>query len=253
MKKKILLIIVVIIIVAIGIYALSTTNNTTTNEDNVANISSSESSKPEGPQDITQAISNQENSEFYYGTIYKIEDQTIYFDTIDKGQYYFKDNDFNYINGRTFEQYTFENIQPNDYVHISEPDKIEIFRNITGEELKKELLVYCSTPMTPVAILSLDDDTDNPIQKINSNEATTIAYLHDAISSDMFPNKQDVTFEIKVKFTNDTTKYHSKSGKIVDIDTLIEYRKYNLSYIELDPKTINSECPTVASYDGTDT
>ena len=198
--------------------------------------------------DITQDLLNT-SSLFIYGTISKIENNTIYFYTKENKHYYIKNNDkFQYENGRTFERYNFEDIKEKDYIEISNSLTIKIYRNISGWELKKELLEYWTLrPKDYAMVVNIEE-----IEKINEDEVIATIPLNDIVYSEEFPIIHDEIVKVKVKFTNNT-EYHAKANDINDINTLIQNEQHYLSSIELDSSTIDSEYPVVLKYEGTDT
>ena len=142
-KLKIIIVIILSISIILGIGHLIYENiklhkTIESIENNVSDIEKQENASNtqtkdknnEDNIDITQDLLDT-SSLFIYGTISKIENNTIYFYTKENKHYYIRNNDkFQYENGRTFGKYNFEDIKEKDYIEISNSLTIKIYRNI---------------------------------------------------------------------------------------------------------------------------
>ena len=101
------------------------------------------------------------DNKVYYkvGKIEEIRDNKIYFSDNDKNKYILENSEqINYINGRTAEKYTFDNLKEGYYINLSNNKNCYVFRNIIGDELKKELLISLSLPDTVDMLRTSVDD-----------------------------------------------------------------------------------------------
>ena len=189
-------------------------------------------------------------SSFYKsGKIYKTANNKIYFSS--EGNKYFVENDeeFNFKDGRTNEDFKFEDIKEGYIIDFSINKNIYIFKNITGNELKKDLLYN----------LALDDNANltragisdiGEITKLNNTDGLVVFKLYDIANFNDEEIGLGESFEVTFKFTKNT-KYHSKGNYTYDLDTL-ENSKDTIMWLRLDPKTINNEYPEVLIFESSD-
>ena len=197
--------------------------------------------------DITEDFLN--SSKYLSGKIYKMTNDKIYFYTLDDKYYSLENNtSIKFLNGRTNAEYEFSKIKENYYIEASINNEVFIFKNIIGEDLKKELLVNLSLPKENAKVVNTIGIKE--INKIGKNEAIVTIVFEDLIDSEYYENTENFSFEIKVKFTTDTA-YYSKGGNIYNVDTLNQAMG-NINGIILDAKTIYNQYPEVleiSSYD----
>ena len=198
--------------------------------------------------DITEDFLN--SSRFLRGKIYKMTNDKIYFNTLDNKYYLLKNNDnIKFLDGRTNVEYEFNNIKENYYINTSVNNEVFIFKNINGEDLKKELLINLSLSTENAKFVNTIGIKE--INKIGNNEAIVTIVFDDLINSEYYENTEDYVFEIKVKFTNDTA-YFSKGGNIYNVDTLNQAMG-NINGIILNAKTIYNQYPEVLEFSSSDT
>ena len=102
-------------------------------------------------EDITSRVISNDNSIYKCGIIRKIKDNKITFIDKENNLYILENKEqIRYINGRTSEQCEFSKLKEGFYINISYDKTCYIYEDITGEELKKELLKS----------LALSDDVD---------------------------------------------------------------------------------------------
>lgn len=198
--------------------------------------------------DITEDFLN--SSKYLSGKIYKMTNDKIYFYTLDDKYYSLENNtSIKFLNGRTNAEYEFSKIKENYYIEASINNEVFIFKNINGEDLKKELLVNLSLPKENAKVVNTIGIKE--INKIGNNEAIVTIVFEDLIDSEYYENTENFSFEIKVKFTNDTA-YYSKGGNIYNVDTLNQAMG-NINGIILDAKTIYNQYPEVLEISSSDT
>lgn len=198
--------------------------------------------------DITEDFLN--SSRFLSGKIYKMANDKIYFNTLDNKYYVLKNNaNIKFLDGRTNVEYEFSNIKENYYINTSVNNEVLIFKNINGEDLKKELLINLSLSTENAKFVNTIGIKE--INKIGNNEAIVTIVFDDLINSEYYENTEDYVFEIKVKFTNDTA-YFSKGGNIYNVDTLSQAMG-NINGIILNAKTIYNQYPEVLEFSSSDT
>lgn len=140
---------------------IALSNSNTNNNTIIDNSTDTESTTTDGMTNITSKFLN----DYLYlsGKITKIEDNKIYILDKDNKEYILENNEqTKYIDGRTGVNYSFSNITENYYIHINSYDKIcYLFKDIEGEELKKELLISLSlTDSVKMVRSSIDEITD---------------------------------------------------------------------------------------------
>lgn len=187
------------------------------------------------PQDVTQKVRNSEA--YFSGIIQNIDANNIYFFNSDLRKYYINKNSLNYINGRTNEKITTDDIKVGYYIDTytyRESKVISILSNIKGEELRKELMknFALENPLyltiSPVGI---------NMEIINKDKAIlTITF------DDLLPNYNNDSrkFETKVEI-NSNTIIECK-GRINKVEQLGDVA-LDIIKIKLDKNTINDEIP----------
>lgn len=190
-------------------------------------------------QDVTQKIRNSEA--YFSGIIQNIDANNIYFFNSDLKKYYINKNSLTYINGRTNEKITIDDIKVGYYIDTytyRESKVISILSNIKGEELRKELMknFALENPLyltiSPVGI---------NMEIINKDKAIlTITF------DDLLPNYNNDgrKFETKVEINSNTIiECKGRTNKIEQLgDVALDIIK-----IKLDKNTINDEIP-IATY-----
>lgn len=188
-----------------------------------------------------------------YGKINKIEDDKIYFFDKDNTKYQLSnDKKIKYIDGRTGENYSFDDLKLNDYIHADAYyQTCYIFKNIQGEELKKEFLISLSLPDSAnMPRASIDEIKD--VQQLGNNEAIVTFAISDIISSEYYPDfiDENNTFDIKLKVTNETkynTIFHGKMA--YNANTIENAKSDAMYYIRLNPNTVNNKYPEISEFD----
>lgn len=222
-------------------------NNNTNNNTIVDNSTAPGNTTIEGIKNITSDFLN----DYLYlnGKITKVKDNKIYI--LDKGnkEYILENNEqIKYIDGRTGVNYSFNDITKNYYIHINSYDKIcYLFKDIEGEELKKELLISLSLPDS-VKMVRTSIDEIIEIEQLGNNEAIITFSISDIIWSEYYPgvNDEKHKFIVKFKATNNT-KYESKGRYTYDANT-IENSKGTILVIKLDENTLNNEYPEIREF-----
>lgn len=198
--------------------------------------------------DITEDFLN--SSKYLSGKIYKMTNDKIYFKTLDDKYYSLENNaTIKFLDGRTNVEYEFSKIKKNYYIITSFNNEVFIFKNIDGEDLKKELLINLSLSKESTKLVNTIGIKE--INKIGNNEAIVTIVFGDLINSEYYENTEDSSFEIKVKFTNNTA-YYSKGGTIYNVDTLSQAMG-NINGIILNAKTIYNQYPEVLEFSSSDT
>lgn len=245
-------IIVVIIIfwIVFFIYALSENDKELENQNIVYGNEDLKSEITNNRNEIDDLTFKMQNETCYkYGQVYKVNDKKIYFIDKEENKYSLENNDkFNYIDGRTGVKYSFDDIKENYYINVYNQD-CYIFKNIKGEELKKELLISLSLS-DEYNIVRTAIDNIQKIQQLGNNEAIVTIIISDLISPEYYPNSEKQSFEINVKFTNNT-KYQSKGNYTYDAST-IENSKDTIMTLKLDEKTLNYKYPEVLEFISSD-
>lgn len=245
-------IIVVIIIfwIVFFIYALSENDKELENENIVYGNENLKSEITNNRNEIDDLTFKMQNETCYkYGQVYKVNDKKIYFIDKEENKYSLDNNDkFNYIDGRTGIKYSFDDIKESYYINVYNQD-CYIFKNIKGEELKKELLISLSLS-DEYDIVRTAIDNIQKIQQLGNNEAIVTIIISDLISPEYYPNSEKQSFEINVKFTNNT-KYQSKGNYTYDAST-IENSKDTIMTLKLDEKTLNNKYPEVLEFISSD-
>lgn len=245
-------IIVVIIIfwIVFFIYALSENDKELENQNIVYGNENFKSEITNNRNEIDDLTFKMQNESCYkYGQVYKVNDKKIYFIDKEENKYSLENNDkFNYIDGRTGVKYSFDDIKENYYINVYNQD-CYIFKNIKGEELKKELLISLSLSNEYNMVRTAIDNIQK-VQQLGNNEAIVTIIISDLISPEYYPNSEKQSFEINVKFTNNT-KYQSKGNYTYDAST-IENSKDTIMTLKLDEKTLNNKYPEVLEFISSD-
>lgn len=205
-----------------------------------------------GVYDITSKFLNGEHI-YLHGIITKIENNKIYFKDKDNKEYSLENNDgIKYIDGRTAYSYSFNEIKNNYYIEVDSFSKdCYIYKNITGEELKKELLISLSLPEeVNMMRTSVNDLTE--VKQLGNNEAILTFNISDLVSSEYFPdvNDEEHKFNVELKVTKDT-KYNSKFyiGTPYNINTLEKAKNEAMFYIRINSNTLDKKYPEILEFD----
>ena len=122
-------------------------------------------------EDITSQVISNDSSIYKYGIIRKIKDDKITFIDKENNIYILENKEqIKYINGRTSEQCKFSDLKEGYYINTSYDRTCYIYKNITGEELKKELLKSLALP-DDVDILRTSVDEIKDVKQLGNNEA----------------------------------------------------------------------------------
>lgn len=261
MKKKIILLLIIIIaIIVINIILknydkkneleinnstniLNTENNNDLNETYINSNSSNTDNQKE--------YVNVENVNFLKGQITKVENDNIYLLDKDSQNYIlYNASQRQYKNGRTADSLTLNDINIGDYINKESDDEYLIFKNITGEDLKKELLIS----------LSLSDNANimrtnvveiKDVKQLGNNEAIATFTISDLVSSEYYPNVNDEehSFDVELK-VNNNTKYNTNFNGVdtYNAETL-ENSKYLMLYIRINPSSLNKKYPEISEFD----
>lgn len=193
--------------------------------------------------DITDLVKN--NGRYFKGKVTKIGENEITF-VSKKNEHVIRiGEDLPLINARTGKSMMQEEIKIGDFLDTF-GKHVGIIRNISGEELKKELLENCSSENNAEDIIGNSFDLIE-IEKINSEKALVTLEFMD-IYGEMMPKNE--TFRVKFE-VNDKTEITSKSRLCHSIDTL-EAARGNIIDITIDASTLEKENPVLISFSATD-
>ena len=189
-----------------------------------------------------------QTSGFSHGRISSIEDNIIYIYDKDNQKYFSKrSDDMTYTDGRTGENYSFSNLKTGYYID----NEGTIFKDITGEELKKELLVSLSLS-DDVNIMRTSVTEIKDVKQLGNNEAIVTVEISDLVSSEDYPdvNDSEHTFDVKLKVTNNT-KYNTNFYGISTYNaaTIENAKQDAMLYLRLNPDTLNDEYPEISEFD----
>ena len=193
-------------------------------------------------------IQDAENSSFSEGRISSIENNTIYiYDNNNQKYFLTNTDDTKYIDGRTGETYSFTDLRPGYYID----DEGTIFKDITGEELKKELLISLSLS-DDVNIMRTSVNEIKDVHQLGNNEAIITFEISDLVTSENFPdvNDSEHTFDVKLKVTNNTkynTNFHGISA--YNAETIGNAKNDPMLYLRLNPDTLDDEYPEISEFD----
>lgn len=142
-------------------------------------------------EDITSQVISNDSSIYKYGIIRKIKDDKITFINKENNIYILENKEqIKYINGRTSEQCKFSDLKEGYYINTSYDRTCYIYKNITGEELKKELLKSLALP-DDVDILRTSVDEIKDVKQLGNNEALVTFEISDIIKAENYPEIND--------------------------------------------------------------
>ena len=208
----------------------------------------SESTKGE---DITSRVISNDSSIYKCGIIRKIKDNKITFIDKENNLYILENKEqIRYINGRTSEQCEFSKLKEGFYIDISYDKTCYIYKNITGEELKKELLKSLALP-DDVDILRTSVDGIKDVKQLGNNEALVTFEISDIIKAENYPeiNDEEHKFEVTLRVNNNTKYNLNFHGQDTYDAETIENSKGLMLYIRLDANTLNDEYPCISMFD----
>ena len=191
------------------------------------------------------------DNKVYYkvGKIEEIKDNKIYFSDNDKNKYMLENSEqINYINGRTAEKYTFNNLKEGYYINLSNNKNCYVFRNITGDELKKELLISLCLPDT-VDMLRTSVDSIKSVKQLGNNEALVTFEISDIIRNEDFSDYDNGEINVTLKVDNNTKYNTNFNGNTTYDANTIEDSKSLMLYIRLDSSTLKDEYPCISMFD----
>ncbi len=256
MKKRlaIILICILLIILIIVLPSKNYNINTTTEINNV--VIRENSIKDNSLQENTEnkaVYINDIKAKYFFATgkITEIEDDVINFTETDGENYKIKiSNDMDLINARTEEIINgVSSIEAGDVIDLHKSKEkivIGIAKNLSGEDLKRELLVNLSLKDP-----KLDRQQITGIEKINiiNKEKAIITIVFSDIYGNYFNNTEEFKEDVIV---NSSTEIHSKSGLAYNVETLNNAIDGFVTIV-LDRKTIDDEKPIVIYYGQSDT
>ena len=202
-------------------------------------------------EDITSRVISNDNSIYKCGIIRKIKDNKITFIDKENNLYILENKEqIRYINGRTNEQCEFSNLKEGFYINISYDRTCYIYKNITGDELKKELLNSLALP-DDVDILRTSVDEIKDVKQLGNNEALVTFEISDIIKAENYPelNDEEHKFEVTLKVNNNTKYNLNFYGQDTYNAETIENSKGLMLYIRLDANTLNDEYPCISMFD----
>ena len=202
-------------------------------------------------EDITSQVISNDSSIYKYGIIRKIKDDKITFINKENNIYILeKKEQIKYINGRTSEQCKFSDLKEGYYINTSYDRTCYIYKNITGEELKKELLKSLALP-DDVDILRTSVDEIKDVKQLGNNEALVTFEISDIIKAENYPeiNDEEHKFEVTLKVNNNTKYNLNFHGQDTYNAETIENSKWLMLYIRLDANTLNDEYPCISMFD----
>lgn len=202
-------------------------------------------------EDITSQVISNDSSIYKYGIIRKIKDDKITFIDKENNIYILENKEqIKYINGRTSEQCKFSDLKEGYYINTSYDRTCYIYKNITGEELKKELLKSLALP-DDVDILRTSVDEIKDVKQLENNEALVTFEISDIIKAENYPeiNDEEHKFEMTLKVNNNTKYNLNFHGQDTYNAETIENSKWLMLYIRLDANTLNDEYPCISMFD----
>lgn len=202
-------------------------------------------------EDITSRVILNDNSIYKCGIIRKIKDNKITFIDKENNLYILENKEqIRYINGRTSEQCEFSNLKEGFYINISYDRTCYIYKNITGDELKKELLKSLALP-DDVDILRTSVDEIKDVKQLGNNEALVTFEISDIIKAENYPelNDEEHKFEVTLKVNNNTKYNLNFHGQDTYNAETIENSKWLMLYIRLDANTLDDEYPCISMFD----
>lgn len=202
-------------------------------------------------EDITSRVISNDSSIYKCGIIRKIKDNKITFIDKENNLYILENKEqIRYINGRTSEQCRFSELKEGFYINISYDRTCYIYKNITGEELKKELLKSLALP-DDVDILRTSVDEIKDVKQLGNNEALVTFEISDIIKAENYPelNDEEHKFEVTLKVNNNTKYNLNFHGQDTYNAETIENSKWLMLYIRLDANTLDDEYPCISMFD----
>ena len=202
-------------------------------------------------EDITSRVISNDSSIYKCGIIRKIKDNKITFIDKENNLYILENKEqIRYINGRTSEQCRFSELKEGFYINISYDKTCYIYENITGDELKKELLKSLALP-DDVDILRTSVDGIKDVKQLGNNEALVTFEISDIIKAENYPeiNDEEHKFEVTLKVNNNTKYNLNFHGQDTYNAETIENSKWLMLYIRLDANTLNDEYPCISMFD----
>lgn len=202
-------------------------------------------------EDITSRVISNDSSIYKCGIIRKIKDNKITFIDKENNLYILENKEqIRYINGRTSEQCRFNELKEGFYINISYDRTCYIYKNITGEELKKELLKSLALP-DDVDILRTSVDGIKDVKQLGNNEALVTFEISDIIKAENYPelNDEEHKFEVTLKVNNNTKYNLNFHGQDTYNAETIENSKWLMLYIRLDANTLDDEYPCISMFD----
>lgn len=202
-------------------------------------------------EDITSRVISNDSSIYKCGIIRKIKDNKITFIDKENNLYILENKEqIRYINGRTSEQCRFNELKEGFYINISYDRTCYIYKNITGEELKKELLKSLALS-DDVDILRTSVDEIKDVKQLGNNEALVTFEISDVIKAENYPelNDEEHKFEVILKVNNNTKYNLNFHGQDTYDAKTIENSKGLMLYIRLDANTLNDEYPCISMFD----
>lgn len=202
-------------------------------------------------EDITSRVISNDSSIYKCGIIRKIKDNKITFIDKENNIYILENKEqIRYINGRTSEQCRFSELKEGFYINISYDKTCYIYENITGDELKKELLKSLALP-DDVDILRTSVDGIKDVKQLGNNEALVTFEISDIIKAENYPeiNDEEHKFEVTLKVNNNTKYNLNFHGQDTYNAETIENSKWLMLYIRLDANTLNDEYPCISMFD----
>lgn len=202
-------------------------------------------------EDITSRVISNDSSIYKCGIIRKIKDNKITFIDKENNLYILENKEqIRYINGRTSEQCRFNELKEGFYINISYDKTCYIYENITGDELKKELLKSLALP-DDVDILRTSVDGIKDVKQLGNNEALVTFEISDIIKAENYPelNDEEHKFEVTLKVNNNTKYNLNFHGQDTYNAETIENSKWLMLYIRLDANTLDDEYPCISMFD----
>jgi len=201
---------------------------------------------------------NEPNQELidFRGYVDKIENDMIYITSTRYGYIGVK-NASKIVNCLTSEEMELSGIKSGDYLSIKNcyrhegdvivsKSDIWIYRNISGEEMKQEILKNFIKRCDGVG----GSPTIKEIHYINSNKEALVTFEVGYPFEHLFIGKASEHYEFQF-IINERTAIYSNNGLVNNIDTL-EEAKYLLLVIILDENTINDKYPVVTFFSAYD-
>lgn len=202
-------------------------------------------------EDITSRVISNDSSIYKCGIIRKIKDNKITFIDKENNLYILENKEqIGYMNGRTSEQCRFSELKEGFYINISYDKTCYIYENITGDELKKELLKSLALP-DDVDILRTSVDGIKDVKQLGNNEALVTFEISDIIKAENYPeiNDEEHKFEVTIKVNNNTKYNLNFHGQDTYNAETIENSKWLMLYIRLDANTLDDEYPCISMFD----